>query len=59
MPATPLTDVARRLLVNVENDHGELAPDVMHLPTSNYTDPAQYQRELETIFCKVPRVGCW
>ena len=23
MPATPLTDVARRLLINVENDHGE------------------------------------
>ena len=56
MPATPLTDVARRLLVNVENDHGELASDIMHLPTSNYTDAAQYQREMETIFRKVPLV---
>ena len=56
MPATPLTDVARRLLVNVENDHGELASGIMHLPTSNYTDAAQYQREMETIFRKVPLV---
>jgi phenylpropionate dioxygenase-like ring-hydroxylating dioxygenase large terminal subunit len=54
MPATPLTDIARRLLVNVERDSGELADGVMHLPTSNYVDPVQYQREIEQIFHRVP-----
>ena len=54
MPATPLTDVAQRLLANVEQDHGDLAPGIMRLPTTNYTDPAMYQREIEQIFHKVP-----
>ena len=54
MAATPLTDVAQRLLANVEQDHGDLAPGIMRLPATNYTDPAMYQREIEQIFHKVP-----
>lgn len=54
MAATPLTDVARRLLANVENDCGELADGVMRLDTSAYLDPARYRREIERIFHTVP-----
>jgi phenylpropionate dioxygenase-like ring-hydroxylating dioxygenase large terminal subunit len=56
MPATPLSDVARRLLVNVDNEHGEFADAVMRLPTSVYTDPARYAREVEVIFRRLPLV---
>jgi nitrite reductase/ring-hydroxylating ferredoxin subunit len=56
MSATPLTDVARRLLVNVEKDCGDLADDSMFLPTERYVDPAQYRTEIEQIFHRVPLV---
>jgi nitrite reductase/ring-hydroxylating ferredoxin subunit len=56
MPATPLTDVARRLLVNVEKECGDLADDSMFLPTERYVDPVQYRTEIERIFHRVPLV---
>ncbi len=56
MAVTPLTDIAQRLLANVEVDHGDLAPGVMHVPTEKYTDPSQYQREIAGIFRQVPLV---
>ena len=56
MPATPLTHVARRLFVNVEKECGDLAEDSMFLPTERYHDPAQYEKEIELIFHRVPLV---
>lgn len=37
-------------------DSGDLADGVMRLPVSRYRDPAQWRRELEEIFHKVPLV---
>jgi nitrite reductase/ring-hydroxylating ferredoxin subunit len=51
-----LRDVARRLLANVQKDCGDLAPDVVRLPTSAYLDPVQYQREIELIYRTKPMV---
>jgi hypothetical protein len=56
MSVSSLTGIARRLLHNVEQDHGDLAEGVMHVPTAKYTDPAQYQKEMEAIFLKLPLV---
>jgi nitrite reductase/ring-hydroxylating ferredoxin subunit len=56
MAVSSLTDIAQRLLVNVERDHGDLAEGVMHVPTERYTDPARYRREIDEIFLKVPLV---
>jgi nitrite reductase/ring-hydroxylating ferredoxin subunit len=56
MPATPLTDIARRLLVNVEKECGDLAAESMFLPTERYHDPVQYRREIDRIFHRVPLV---
>lgn len=56
MPASPLTDVATRLLANVEADSGDLADDVLRVPVSSYLDPAQFERELELVFRRQPLV---
>lgn len=56
MTATPLTDVAQRLLANVERDSGELAASVMHVPAATYTDPVQYRKEIEQIFHTMPLI---
>lgn len=56
MAVSSLTEVARRLLANVEREHGDLAEGVMHLPTSKYTDPQQYAREIEQVFHRVPLI---
>jgi phenylpropionate dioxygenase-like ring-hydroxylating dioxygenase large terminal subunit len=56
MPVSTLSELARRLYANVEQKHGDLADDVMHLPTERYHDPAQYQREIEQIFHTLPLV---
>lgn len=58
MAATPLTDVAQRLLANVQRDHGDLAEGVVELPTSVYRDPQMWEREMELIFRRVPMVMC-
>jgi len=56
MTVAPLTEVARRLLTNVENEHGELADEVMHLDTATYVDPAQYRLEIERIYHRLPLI---
>src|SRR5215212_5145140 len=56
MSATPITDVALRLLANVEQDHGDLAADVMRVPVSRYRDAVQWRREIDQIYHRVPLV---
>lgn len=58
MPATPLSDVALRLLANVERDHGDLADTVVKLPTAVYRDPRMWRREITEIFQRLPLVMC-
>lgn len=56
MSATPITAVALRLLANVEQDHGDLTTDVMRLPVARYRDVAQWRREIDEIYHRVPLV---
>lgn len=58
MAATPLTDVAQRLLANVEREAGDLADGIVRVPVERYRDPLQWQREIDEIFLKVPLVSC-
>lgn len=58
MPATSLTDVAARLLANVECQSGQLAESVMKVPVERYLSRAQWQSEMDEIFLKVPLVAC-
>lgn len=58
MAATRLSDVASRLLSNVERDSGQLTDDVMRLPVERYLSPVQWQREIDEIYLKVPLLAC-
>jgi phenylpropionate dioxygenase-like ring-hydroxylating dioxygenase large terminal subunit len=58
MTASPLTDVAQRLLSHVDHDSGDQAAAVMRVPVTAYSDPEAYQGELQEIFLKVPLVVC-
>ena len=44
------------MLANVERESGDLTADVMHLPVSRYRDVAQWRREIEEIYHRVPLV---
>ncbi len=56
MTASSLFDVAQRLLRNVDKESGDLAADQLRVPASAYLDSAQWERELEEIYRKVPLV---
>ena len=65
--ATPHTDVARRLLANVDASTSDQADQQMKIPVTAYRDPDRWQRELEQVYrrsplvvafsCDVPRPG--
>lgn len=54
MTATALTDVATRLLANVQAGVGERADGVLTVSVTSYRDPARYRSEIEQIFHRVP-----
>ena len=54
MGVTPLTDVARRLLANVDANRSDFADSMMRIPAAEYGDPAQFDRELEGIYRRSP-----
>jgi len=54
MAATPLTDLATRLLANVDANHGDLAASMMKIPADEYRDVARYEREVEALFRRNP-----
>lgn len=49
-----LKDVCQRLLANVRRKLPDQAEGVLRIPAAAYSDPAQWQREIEQIFLKVP-----
>lgn len=56
-----LRAVCQRLLANVRRGLPDQAPDILRVPAQAYNDPAQWQREIEQIFLKVPllvALGC-
>ena len=54
MAATPLTDVAKRLLANVDAEHGDYGESVLNVPVVRYRDENRFQQELENIFRRSP-----
>jgi phenylpropionate dioxygenase-like ring-hydroxylating dioxygenase large terminal subunit len=54
MSATPLISVARRLLANVDAEHGDLTDSIYEVPVSYYRDDQQFQREVDAIFHHCP-----
>lgn len=54
MAATPLTEVGRRLVANVEAGHADHAESVMLVPPADYRDPARFEREMEAVYRRNP-----
>jgi phenylpropionate dioxygenase-like ring-hydroxylating dioxygenase large terminal subunit len=54
MVATPLTDLGRRLLANVDADHGDLDESMMLVPAEDYRGRARFEREMEAVFRRSP-----
>ena len=54
MTATPLTDVAQRLLANVDSDHGDYGESMLNVPVARYRDEERFQAEVEQIFRRSP-----
>ncbi len=54
MAATPLTELGRRVLANVDAERGDHADDLVRVPVAQYCDPARFEREVEVIFRRHP-----
>ena len=54
MTATPLTDVAQRLLANVDSDRGDYGESMLNVPVARYRDEERFQAEVEQIFRRSP-----
>lgn len=54
MTATPLTDVAQRLLANVDAEHGDYGETMLNVPVTSYRDEDRFQQELDQIFRRSP-----
>lgn len=54
MAATPLTDLATRLLANVDANRGDFAASMMAVPADEYRDPVRFDREVEALFRRSP-----
>ena len=54
MAATPLTDLATRLLANIDANRGDHAASMMHIPAAEYRDGARFARELEAVYRRSP-----
>lgn len=67
MGATPLTDLGRRLLANVDANQSDFAESMMLVPAEEYRDPERFRREVDVIFrrnpllvalsCDIPNAG--
>ena len=47
-------NLAARLLRHVDNGTTDSADDVKYIPVQNYVDPVRWQREMDTIFRRLP-----
>ena len=54
MGATPLTDLAGRLLANVDANRGDYAASMMTIPADEYRDRDRFARELEAVYRRSP-----
>jgi hypothetical protein len=48
------TDVARRLLANVDAGTSDQSPGQMKVPATSYRDPARWEAEMERIYRRSP-----
>jgi phenylpropionate dioxygenase-like ring-hydroxylating dioxygenase large terminal subunit len=54
MVATSLTDLGRRLLVNVEANRSDFAASMMLVPAEEYRNPERFRREVDVVFRRSP-----
>jgi phenylpropionate dioxygenase-like ring-hydroxylating dioxygenase large terminal subunit len=54
MVATPLTELGKRVLANVDADHGDYGDGMLLVPVSTYRDPARFAAELEVAYRRNP-----
>ncbi|MCU0261875.1 MAG: aromatic ring-hydroxylating dioxygenase subunit alpha [Ilumatobacteraceae bacterium] len=54
MTASPITDVARRLLANVDAGRPDHAAGILEVPVRDYLDPQRFERELDVVFHRSP-----
>ena len=54
MAATPLTEVAQRLLANVDAKRGDYGDEMMLVAVDSYRNPQQFDVEIERIFRRSP-----
>jgi phenylpropionate dioxygenase-like ring-hydroxylating dioxygenase large terminal subunit len=54
MAATPLSDVAQRLLANVDQEHGDYGETMLNVPVVRYRDADRFEQELEHVFRRSP-----
>ena len=47
-------NLATRLLTHVDNGTTDSADDVKYIPVEHYVDPVRWQREMDTIFKRLP-----
>jgi phenylpropionate dioxygenase-like ring-hydroxylating dioxygenase large terminal subunit len=51
-------DLFRRVLAHAEAGTTDLAPDVMRIAASAYSDPAEFERERRRLFRETPQLVC-
>jgi phenylpropionate dioxygenase-like ring-hydroxylating dioxygenase large terminal subunit len=54
MVAMPLTELARRVLANVDRDRGDYADAPLQVPAAEYLDADLYEKEVEAAFRRSP-----
>ena len=54
MGATPLTDLAGRLLANVDANRGDFAESMMTIPAEEYRSRDRFARELDAVYRRSP-----
>jgi len=54
MTATPLSEVGKRVLANVDADRGDYTDAMLRVPAADYLDPDLFAREVEAVFRRSP-----
>jgi phenylpropionate dioxygenase-like ring-hydroxylating dioxygenase large terminal subunit len=54
MAASALTDLAMRVLANVDAERGDHRDSMMQVPIDHYSDPKRFEAEVEAIFRRSP-----
>ncbi len=54
MTTSPLTELGKRILANVDAERSDCAEGMMRVPAEEYRDPALFAREIDVVFRRNP-----